>query len=61
MRRFAFLDAMGLSGLAWKTAGGRFCLDEMQVLSLLSSSDSRSDSDESCLSASSSVIVSLTS
>jgi len=51
---------MWFSGLALKTAGGRFCLDEMRVLSLLSSSDVRSDSDESCLSASSPAIVSLT-
>ena len=55
---FALLAAMGFSGLALKTAGGRFCLHEMQVLLLLSSSDSRSDSDEFYLSAFPSVIVS---
>jgi len=57
LRRFAFRAAMGFSGLALKIAGGRFCRDEMRVFSLLSSSDPISDSDESCLSACSSVIV----
>jgi len=60
-RRFSFLAAMGILGLALKTAGGRFCCDEMRVLSLSSSSDPTSDSDEFCLSVCSSVhVLSLT-
>jgi len=56
-----FLAAMGFSCLALKIALDRLCFDEMRVLSLQFSSESRSDLDESCLSASSSVIVSLNS
>jgi len=55
LRRFAFLSAMGFSGLALKAAGGRFCRAEMRVHLSSSSSDSTSESDESCLSACSSV------
>jgi len=55
LRRFAFLSALGFSGLALKVEGGRFCRDEMQVLLSSSSSDSASESDESCLSTCSSV------
>jgi len=55
IRRFSFLSALGFSGLALKAAKGRFCRDEIRVPLSSSSSDSTSESDESCLSASSSV------
>jgi len=55
-RRFAFLCALGFSGLALKAAGVRFYRDEMRVLLSSSSSDSASESVESCLSACSCVI-----
>ena len=51
LRRFAFLCALGFSGLALKVAGVRFCRDEMRVLLSSSSLDAASESDESCLSA----------
>jgi len=45
LRRFAFLCALGFSGLALKAAGARFCRDEMRVLLPSSESDAASESD----------------
>ena len=57
LRRFAFLCALGFSGLALQVAGVCFCRDEMRVLLSSSSSDAASPSDDSFVSACSCVTV----